>query len=312
MKNAVLCLLLAACGPLPVDEDVETVEDEVATSIFRNNLRRVNLQPQALGQAVIDVSTEDEFRAALTSLPAITGNCYGRGIRVVVPEFVIRDGFTLGPQHAGISLSSATTTIIVVSGTLSTPAIFDLVQSQATGLGADDVSITGFRWSSTDTLVNHEASRLFLSQCGRVIGSATLFGGILLSTLVGSSEATVSACSSTEMLSSAGVSAFASLRVINSSFTNSSVANVNESSFIGNNFVAVTFTGSKNQFIGNRFTGALTVVGELNSATGNYMSNNSITMSSSLGYNSIVGNTGCSAVTADEDGTVGLNSGFPP
>lgn len=299
----VALLFLAACGPLPVDDVDETGEDDVATSIFRNNLRRVNLQPQGLSQAVIDVSTEDEFRAALTSLPAITGDCYGRGIRVVVPELVIRDGFTLGAQHAGISLSSATTTKIVVSGTLSTPAIF------AVGNGADDVSITGFRWSSLDTLVNHEAARLFISQCSTL---SALFGGTLLSTLAGSSFATVSACSATAMLSSPSFIVFTSLRVINSSFESSSVADVNNSSFTGNDFVSITFTGSKNQFVANRFTGALTVVGELNSATGNYMNNNSITMSSSLGYNSIVGNTGCSAVTADADGTVGLNSGFPP
>jgi hypothetical protein len=303
MKNAVLCLLLAACGLLPVDEDDETVEDEVATSIFRNNLRRVNLQPQALGQAVIDVSTEDEFRAALTSLPAITGNCYGRGIRVVVPDLAIRDGFVLGAQHAGISLASAASTTITVNGTLTTAAIFDV------GDDADDVSISGFRWSGSATLVNHEAVRLFIQRCSVV---DDLFGGTLLSTLAGSSLATISTCVATTMISSTGIIRFTSLRVSNSTFFSAATADVAESSFIGNDLAAITFTGERNQFVGNRFTGNLSVTGLLNSATGNYMNNNSITLTGLFGYNSIVGNTGCLAVTADTDGTVGLNSGFPP
>lgn len=100
-----LLLCLAACGPSPVDDIDENAEDDMPTSIFRNVGRRTTLQPQSSAQNSIDVTTEDELRAALTSLPRGEDFCSGRSI-VITADIPVRDTIVLGVQHSGITITS--------------------------------------------------------------------------------------------------------------------------------------------------------------------------------------------------------------
>jgi len=304
MKNIALCLVLAACGPLPVAEDDETVEDEVATSIFRNNLRRVNLQPQALGQAVIDVSTEDEFRAALTSLPAVTGDCYGRGIRVVVPTLVVTDGFTLGVQHAGLSIKSSTTTTISVASTATpTTSAFFVVP-----FGADEVKISGFSWTSTpiNTLVNDASRLLDVSGCSSDDASTFL---LAVSNGAQSSSAVVNANRTEGNLFTTSGTGLFSRTMATSNLSSGFTATVSNSTINGNVFTGnLGVTGDTNMFVGNRATGTITFTGQYNVINGNHCGGGTINTATGGGLNAVVGNTGVSSLVNDITDAVGLNT----
>lgn len=75
------------------------------SSIFRNVGRRVVLQPQSMAQNTIDVTTEDELIAALTTLPAETGDCYGKAINIV-DDIQFTQAISLASQHSGLRITS--------------------------------------------------------------------------------------------------------------------------------------------------------------------------------------------------------------
>jgi len=105
MRYACVLLLLVACGSPSVDDIDTNAEGDVPASIFRNIGRRTVLQPQSMAQNTIDVATEDELIAALTTLPAETGDCYGKAISIV-DDVQFTQTIELAQQHSGLRITS--------------------------------------------------------------------------------------------------------------------------------------------------------------------------------------------------------------
>jgi hypothetical protein len=309
MRNALILslVLCSACGPLPPEEG-----DEVVESVFVRPRARPRLAAVATSQNIIDVHTEDELLAALTSLPRGDDACYGRAINIV-SDITLTRTVTLSTQHAGLTITSSSRARLATASALtrafsisaSDILIENLVLTDgfsATTLVrsfADRLHVTGISVSSTATITNLiDASLgpfgLTVTDCVVANGGPSvvlvLGGGAPLTSGVVSGNRNFGGGLLTIDLSGSVVTGNAGL----GGWTNAGTATCAN--------VAVT---------GNRFTGDIVLTGALSSnvsITGNAMGGNDIDTVLTAGSNSIVGNTNVGTITADATDAVTSNT----
>lgn len=76
------------------------------SSVFTRPRARPALAAISSQQNLISVATEDEFFAALTTLPRSDGACYGRGINIVA-DIGFTKTIVLASQHSGLRITSS-------------------------------------------------------------------------------------------------------------------------------------------------------------------------------------------------------------
>ena len=278
---AIVCFL-AACGPLPVDAVDETGEDDVATSIFRNNLRRVNLQPQASAQSSIDVRNEDELFAALTSLPTTTatGDCSGRAINLVA-DITLTRTISLDDQHAGLLITSASRSRVTSSSVISMITVV--------GDNVDSVAIKGISAVGFVALLNLAGKIVERWSIFNVVGDGTFSAGAIAT--------------------SGGRLGFSSVR---DSYVDGVSGDCNFTSFIGNDMTSMSLGNTVNAIIsGNIISGNITLTaagGSLTIMGNGFLGGASIDTSAGPGANTIFGNTNVGTITTHATDAVGLNT----
>ena len=146
-------------------------------SIFRSLGKREVLQTQSNAQNVINVSTEDEFIAALTALPNADSYCYGKSINIV-SDIIATQQVTLGLQHSGLTIGTVSGARISTSSTLSSWLNLAL---------SDSVTIRGLTFTA-----NFAATSVFITTArnctiaeNTVSSSATITNFALVTTLSG-------------------------------------------------------------------------------------------------------------------------------
>jgi hypothetical protein len=293
----VALLFLAACGPLPVDDVDETGEDDVATSIFRDNLRRVNLQPQAAASFIRDVYSDDELRTAITEAVArsTTGDLpQGFGVRIMAP-ISFSAPYVIPAPVPGFSIDGNN---ILMTPLASVDAVFVVetyfVRIESVSVYATDPAIVVGALVATTAGTTTTGGSLSMS---RMFGASAL---IRIASSAGQGGWTVSQCSHLLLgapSSGAGISLLGSdSHIIQGNSTDATEA--------------IQWFGDGVVVNGNTFSGNAT--GDTGSSSavfsGNVMGFGDIDVSAADGLNAIFGNTQCGVITNNATDVVGLNT----
>lgn len=273
-------------------------------SIFTRPRARPPLAAVSSQQNMLAVSTEDELLAALTSLPRSDGACYGRGINIV-GDITLTQPIKLRQQHSGLVITSSSNARLSTKTALT--QAFDcalcvnlIIERLSVDAGFSVTSFVQFALSSECTVR------------GILVGvSASLTN---LVTHISGSSLCVDGC----MVSSGGPAVVLIVGAINGFMDRGIVSNninfsggiatlnLRNSAVYGNIALGGWTNGNQQtkdvMVTGNRFSGAITLIGSAAgsgniSIVGNSMGNSNINTSATAGSNSIVGNVNVGTIT---------------
>lgn len=294
------------------------------SSIFRDVNARTNLQPQSTAQNTIQVTTVDELKAALTTLPSVngTGNCYGKAIDIVA-DLVFPEQVTLDRIHDGLRITSSSRSRITTTTHLSRWLKYKTRDLQVDGLffanGFDATTI--FEADEDDnsngtTLRDHLISDSIVATSFAVLNEGGGEGMIIADNRIRSPTTLV-------LISRTGADPYIGGPYLvranitgNDGFKGGMDIDIAKFSTIAHNvelgplsITSASGATGNNTITGNVMEGAITIADDgANAIVGNAMQAHAITTNTSGGFNTIVGNTRVSAITAAGTDAVGNNT----
>lgn len=272
------------------------------SSVFTRPRARPPLSSVSSQQNSIDVKTEDELLAALTSLPRSDGACYGRAINIV-GDITLTRPVVLASQHSGLTITSSSNSLLSTSTALD--SCFNAQNAEAVTIEnitlSKNISVTSFAITGLRLAVQRVSVVDGATIVGLVRTLSTVSTGLRILSCVSRSSSAV------RLISGASIAIADGVISHNINFTGGIIGVSFSSSVISNNADLggwTTFSGRETRnctCTGNTMVGNIEIRAILslnNVVVGNAMNGFDIDTSTTGGGNTIVGNTNVGTISS--------------